>query len=53
LRLQTESGRTAGRTRPSEGGITDADLAALIDAWPALPRNVREAIALLARMASR
>jgi hypothetical protein len=52
LRLQTESGRTAGRTRHenrSEGGIPDADLAALVAAWPTLPVHIRAAIrALLA-----
>jgi hypothetical protein len=51
LRLQTESGRTAGRTRhesrESEGGIPDADLAALVAAWPALPDHIRAAIRAL------
>ena len=46
-----DSGRTTGRTRPeserSEGGIADADLAALVAAWPTLPDPIRAAIRAL------
>ena len=46
-----DSGRTTGRTRPeserSEGGILDADLAALVAAWPTLPEHVRATIRTL------
>ncbi len=34
-----------GRTR--EGGIADADLAALVTAWPALPEPIKAAIRAL------
>ena len=46
-------GRTAGRTQhTSEGVILDADLAALIDAWPAIPANIRAAITALVGIAA-
>jgi hypothetical protein len=36
---------TAGRSdQQSEGGIPDADLAALVAAWPKLPDSIRAAI---------
>ena len=46
------AGRTAGRTTErtrgqSEGGIPDPALASLIDAWPTLPKHVRDTIQML------
>ncbi len=41
-------GRTAGRTsEQTEGGIPDADLAALVAAWPTLPEPIKAAIRAL------
>ncbi len=44
-------GRSAGRSTPedrtAEGGIGDADLAAIVDAWPTLPEPIRAAIRAL------
>jgi hypothetical protein len=36
----------------ADSGQIDADLVALIDAWPALPRAVRQSIAKLAKVAA-
>ena len=46
---------TAGRTRSEkpqpEGGILDADLAALVAAWPTLPDPIKAAILAMVRVA--
>ncbi len=39
--------RSAGRSDQSEGGMLDADLAALVAAWPTLPDHIRAAIRAL------
>jgi hypothetical protein len=41
------AGRTAGRTEEGEEGILDADLAALLAAWPILPEPIKAAIRAL------
>jgi hypothetical protein len=43
-----DDGRTAGRTHvPGEGAVADAELAALVTAWPTLPDHIRAAIRAL------
>ena len=42
------AGRSAGRSdEQGEGGITDADLTALVAAWPTLPEPIKAAIRAL------
>ena len=48
LRLTNDTGCSAGCSDPrSEGGIPDAELAALVAAWPTLPEPIRAAIRAL------
>ena len=48
LRQTTDAGRSAGRSdEQGEGGITDADLARLVAAWPTLPEPIRRAMIAL------
>ena len=43
-----ERGRSAGRSdQQSEGGTVDAELGALVAAWPHLPEHIRAAIRAL------
>jgi len=42
-----DAGRSAGRSDPSEGGIPDAELTAIVAAWPTLPEHIRAAIRAL------
>jgi hypothetical protein len=45
LAKSNDDGRTAGRTgRTSEGGVLDADIAALVAAWPLLPEPIKAVI---------
>ncbi|MCE9566702.1 MAG: hypothetical protein K8U57_32255 [Planctomycetes bacterium] len=41
------TGRSAGRSDQSEGGISDADLAAIVAVWPTLPEPIKAAIRAL------
>jgi hypothetical protein len=46
--IPEDTGRTAGRTREiSEADESDADLAALVAAWPTLPGPIKTAIRAL------
>jgi hypothetical protein len=48
--MAAPDGRSAGRSdERSEGGIPDADLAALVAAWPTLPGPIKAGILALVR----
>ena len=48
LQFQDHSGCSAGRSdKQSEGGVADADLTALVAAWPALSEPIKAAIRAL------
>jgi hypothetical protein len=48
LRHTSPAGRSAGRSGgQGEGGAPDADLARIVEAWPALPAAIRRAVLAL------
>ena len=48
LSHSSAGGRSAGRSsEQGEGGVTDANLAALVAAWPMLPEPIKAAIRAL------
>jgi hypothetical protein len=53
LRDVSPVGRSAGRSDyPGEGGTADADLAALVAAWPTLPEPIKRAVLALVNAAA-